>query len=154
MVREFNNENVTSLLKMKFRQAVREYLDDEIKHLWADFVGDTPELDKKGWQGGFLPGADLTTEVHAKKQEVEKVLAFKPIADDFIDTHVRWVEDYVADHLEYLKGLMADKVGSGVGVSRADIALQLADELSLGSDEPPALLVAIYLIKQGKKLGA
>ena len=100
-----------------------------------------------------MPDADYTTDISLKKNEVEKVLAFKPIADSFIDQQMCCIEEYVAEHLEYLKGLMADKVGSGVGVSRADIARQLADEISVESDDPPPLLIAIYLLKEGRKLG-
>ena len=154
MVPDPDNLNIASMLKMKFRQAVREYFTDELKQLWSESVGDTPELAKKGWQWGFLPHADLTTEVHAKKQEVEKVLAFKPVADGFIEGQERAVEEYVKGHIDSLKSLMADKVGSGVGVSRADIVVQLADEIALGPDDPPALLIAIYVVKQGKRLNA
>jgi hypothetical protein len=131
---------------------VREYFADELRHLWADFVGDTPELDKKGWSGDFLPDADLAQEVHARKEEDEKVLAFKPLADNFLDQQHNAIEEYVAEHIDYLKGLLEDKVGSGIGQSRAEIVTQLADELNLGPDEPPALLVSLYLVKHSSRL--
>ena len=152
MVQDSSSENIAGLLKMNFRQAVREYFADELKQLYCDFVGETPKLDKEGSWLFSLPEADFAQEVHGKKQEVEKVLAFKPVADEFLQQQRDAVENYVSVHLEYLKGLMADKVGSGIGLSRADVVTQLADELSLGPDDPPALLVAIYLVKHGKQL--
>ena len=152
MVLDPDKETISKWLKMNFRQVVREYFDDELKQLWYEFVGETPELDKKSWQGDFLPDADLAQEVHVKKQEVEKVLAFKPVADEFLSQQQEAIESYVSEHLDYLKGLMEDKVGSGIGVSRADIIIQLADELSLGPDDPPAWLVSFYIVKHGKRL--
>jgi hypothetical protein len=144
------NDDIAKWLKTNFRQVVREYFAAEITGLWNEFVGDTPELKKVGG-GDFLPDADLSQEVHARKTEVEKVLAFKPIADGFLDEQEEAVENYISEHIDYLKGLLHDKVGSSVGRPRAELVMQLADELSPGADDPPAMLVAIYVVKHGNR---
>jgi len=152
MVQEPDNEKVSQWLKGNFRQAVREYFADELNRLWCDFVGDVPELQRKCDGGEMLPDADLAMEVHERKQAVEKVLAFKSIADEFLTQEFEAIEDYVACHADYLRGLLEDKIGSGIGQSRAEIVLHLTDEISINPDGPPALLVALYLVKQGKRL--
>ena len=152
MLQEPDSEKVAQWLKGNFRQALREYFTDELNQLWCDFVGDVPELHKKCDGGEMLPDADLTMEVGERKEAVEKVLAFKPIADEFLGQEFEAIENYVTGHADYLKGLLDDKIGSGIGQSRADIVLQMADEISIDPDGPPALLVALYIVKQGKRL--
>lgn len=148
---EPTSDKVAEWLKGNFRHAVKEYFTIEIAQLWHEFVGDTPELNCKGGPD-FMPDADLTQEVHARKTEVEKVLAFKPVADDFLNQQEDAIEEYVGGHVEYLKVLLTDQVGSGVGRSRADMILQLADEISAGPDDPPPLLVALYCVKHPNRL--
>jgi hypothetical protein len=148
---EPTSEIVAGWLKGNFRSAVKEYFTDEIAELWNDFVGDTPELDCEGGPD-FMPDADFGEDVTTRKAEVEKVLAFKPVADDFINQQEDAIEEYVSRHVEYLKTLLADNVGSGIGRTRADLILQLSDEISVGPDDPPPLLVALYCVKHGNRL--
>lgn len=148
---EPTNENVAKWLKGKFRLAVKDYFSDEVNELWKAFVGDTPELDCEGGPS-LLPDADLTQDVYTRKAEIEKVLAFKPVVDDFLNQQEDAIEEYVTEHVEYLKELLSDKVGSGVGHARSDIVLNLADEINVGNDGPPSLLVALYCVKHGNRL--
>ena len=144
-------EQVAGWLKGNFRAAVKDYFADELCALWNEFVGETPELDcERG--PDLLPNADLAQDVSTRKAEVEKVLAFKPVADDFLNQQEEAVEAYVEGHVDYLKGLLTDKVGSGIGQSRADMVIQLSHEISTGVDTPPALLVALYMVKHGNRL--
>ena len=152
MLCEFDNRMVSQWLKGDFRKAVREYFTDELNRLWSDFVGNVPELHKKCDGGELLPDADYAMQVHERKEAVEKVLAFKSIADEFLTQEMEGIEAYAASHADYLSGLLDDKIGSGIGRSRADIVLQLADEISINPDGPPPILVALYFVKQGKRL--
>ena len=112
-------DNVTAWLKGNFRNAMKEIFADEITELWNDFVGDTPELKKQSGMWFMQPDGDMSSEVFDRKAEIEKVLAFKPIADAFLDQQEEELDNYVDAHIDYLKGLLADKVGSGIGASRA-----------------------------------
>ncbi len=93
---EPTNENVAKWLKEKFRLAVKDYFSDEVNELWKDFVGDTPELNCEGGPS-LLPDADLTQDVYTRKAEIEKVLAFKPVVDDFLNQQEDAVEEYVKE---------------------------------------------------------
>jgi hypothetical protein len=130
---------------------MKDFFAEELGELWNDLVGRTPELAKKG---GYLfqqPDADMSMAVSERKAEVEKVLAFKPVVDGFLDSQEDALEKYIDEHVDYLKGLVRDKIGSGIGTSRADIVMRLADELSLGADDPPPVLVALYVVKYGNR---
>ena len=145
-------DTVTKWLKGKFRQAVREYFDSEIKELWKDFVGDIPELAGDGGPEDFLPDADYASKVAAKKFEIEKVLAFKPIAEDFLNQQEDEIEAYVQERVDYLKGLLTDNVGNSVGMARADVVLSLAGEINGSENDPPPLLIALYMVKHGNRV--
>jgi hypothetical protein len=130
---------------------MKEIFTDELSELWSDFVGDTPELKQKGDWLFSQPDADMTSEVADRKAEIEKVLAFRPVADAFINSQEESLEQYVNEHVDYLKSILSDKIGSGLGTSRGDLVLRLSEELSLGGDDPPALLVALYVVKYGSR---